>query len=136
LFSEQTFTFYNAICLTTANASPKEEADTLYFNVVKEYRVQKDKKRTEELLNEIQKRKLTVDRRVIDVAFDILMDRSISPITRQTLDFLKFHGKLIQTLALDGLPFIDDETLKFVADNCQCSTLSISFCDKLTGNIS
>ncbi len=126
--------FTTELCLEAAFIASKEEASMCFFEVAKTYRVFGDKNSALQLLEQIEKKKIDVDPKIIDICLDLLMEpTATSPITRATLDILKYHGKHQQTLPLDGLPFVDDETMKFIATYSGCSTLRIGFCTKITG---
>eukprot|EP00029_Vermamoeba_vermiformis_P009310 TRINITY_DN4602_c1_g1_i1.p1 TRINITY_DN4602_c1_g1~~TRINITY_DN4602_c1_g1_i1.p1 ORF type:complete len:870 (-),score=99.91 TRINITY_DN4602_c1_g1_i1:32-2374(-) len=131
--SDQIMRFVTELALEAAFIAPKEEASTYFFEVAKSFRVFGDKESTLQLLDQIEKKKVHVNPKIIDICLDLLMEpTAVSPITRATLDILKYHGRHQYTLPLDGLAFVDDETLKFIATYSGCSTLRIGFCTKIT----
>ncbi len=133
-FSETLLIFYVEICLETAFIVESELADTFFLKAIKVYRVLKNKEKTLELIRNIKEKKKAVHPSIIQSCFDIVFNPSISAITLRDLNFLVLYGTEVQSLALDGLALIDDKMLEQIGIGCnQLSSLSITYCDKVTG---
>ena len=122
------------ICLETAFIAETDLADKLFYNAIKVYRVLKNKEKILELIRNIKEKKKGVHSSIIQHCFDIILNPSISSVTLRDLNFLVLYGAEVQSLALDGLGLIDDKMLEQSGGGWnQLSSLSITYCDKVTG---
>ncbi len=120
--------------METAFIAETDLADKLFYNAIKVYRVLKNKEKILELIRNIKEKKKGVNSSIIQSCFDIVLNPSISSITLRDLNFLVLYGSEVQSLELDGLALIDDKMLEQIGVGCnQLSSVSITYCDKVTG---